>query len=346
MIRTHGAVTLVAETAADAAARWFALRRRKADAGEDQQFARWLESDPVNRRAYDEVTRSWEIAALAAADQNVIAMRSEALMIRARPPREYFRVWGAAATAATVLLAMTGIYFTNPGLLGSVEHRAGPDHMILRTGIGQQATATLEDGSRVTLNTNTAVEVNYSKLRRDIRLIAGQALFKVAHNAARPFIVAVANREVVAVGTEFEVRLDGEKVRVALLEGRVRVQPLSSQSGPQAAQPISVLAPGEQLVAGTAGDVMVKPAKVEELVSWETGRVRFDNTPLSEAIAEMNRYNHTPIVIADPSLARIRISGTFRAGQSWPFAEAVAEAFAVRAESSSDAIRLHTVAKS
>jgi len=338
-------LSLVSDTAADAAAAWFALRRRKADAFEEQQFTDWLEANPANRRAYDEVTRSWEIAALASADQNVIAMRSEALMLRAKEPRENWRVWGGAAAAAIVLLAFTGLYVTDPHLLQRTEQPADLQHMVLRTGIGQQATATLEDGSRVTLNTNTVLEVNYSKLRRDIRLIAGQALFKVAHNTARPFIVAAASREVVAVGTEFEVRLDGQKVRVALLEGRVRVQPAALDTGKGLANdPIAVLAPGEQLTASTAGDVTVKPAKVAELVSWETGRVRFDNTPLSDAVAEMNRYNHTPIVINDPSVAKLRISGTFRAGQSWPFAEAVGEAFNLKAESGRQSIRIRPVA--
>lgn len=334
-------IQLVPETPAEIAARWFALRRRKADSIEEQQFTDWLEANPDNRRAYDEVTRSWEISALAAADPTVVAMRSDALMLRPGKQREYTRLWGALATAATVLLAVTGVYVSDPGLVHrAVQPASDNAHMVLRTGIGQQATATLEDGTTVTLNTDSILEVDYGALRRDVRLIAGQALFKVVHNAARPFVVTAGDRQVIDVGTEFEVHLEGQKVSVALLEGQVRVQPLATTPRGREPEPVAILAPGEQLIAGTEGDVVVKPADVEQLVSWKSGRVRFDDTPLPEAVAEMNRYNHTPIVLADPSLSDIRITGSFRAGQSWPFAEAVGEAFSLKAEVNGDSIRI------
>ena len=338
-------VQLVPESPAAIAARWFALRRRKADGIEEQQFTDWLEADSANRRAYDEVTRSWEISALAAADPTVVAMRSEALMLRPKKQREYTPLWGALATAATVLLAVTGVYVTNPGFLHRTVEAAADDHMVFHTGIGQQATATLEDGTTVMLNTDSTLEVDYSALRRDVRLIGGQALFKVVHNAARPFIVTAGNRQVIDVGTEFEVQLQGQKVSVALLEGRVQVQPIATSTRDREPQPVAILAPGEQLIAGAQGDVVVKPADVQELVSWKSGRIQFDDTTLADAIAEMNRYNHTPIVLTDPSLSDIRISGSFRAGQSWPFAEAVGEAFSLKAEVSGDSIRLRRQGK-
>ena len=337
---------LTPETRAETAARWFALRRRKADSIEEQQFAQWLEADPANRSAYDEVTRSWEISALASADPTVVAMRSNALMLRPKKQREYTKLWGAMATAATVILAVTGIYATNPGLIHrTIRSASDSNHMVFHTGIGQQATATLEDGTTVTLNTDSTLEVDYSAIRRDVRLIAGQALFKVVHNASRPFVVTAGNRQVIDVGTEFEVQLQGQKVSVALLEGRVQVQPVAASAHDRVTQPVAILAPGEQLVAGAEGDVVVKPADVEQLVSWKSGRIRFDDTPLSDAVAEMNRYNHTPIVLADPGLSDIRISGSFRAGQSWPFAEAVGEAFALKAEVNGDSIRLRRQGK-
>jgi len=336
-------IQLLPDSPAETAARWFALRRRKPESMEDLQFAQWLECDPANRRAYEEVTRSWEISALASADPTVVAMRSDALMLRPKKQREYSRLWGSLATAATVLFAITGVYVTNPGLVHhTMRTNSSPDRMMLHTNVGQQATATLEDGSVVTLNTDSTLQVDYSALRRDVRLISGQALFKVVHNASRPFVVTAGNRQVIDVGTEFEVQLQGQKVKVALLEGRVQVQPLATSSRDRdvPTQPVAILAPGEQLVAGAEGDVEVRPADVQQLVSWKSGRIRFDDTPLSDAVAEMNRYNHTPIVLADPSLSDIRISGSFRAGQSWPFAEAIGEAFALKADVTTNSIRL------
>ena len=334
------AVQFAPESPAEAAARWFALRRREPDFIEEQQFSEWLEAAPEHRRAYDEVTRSWEISALAAADPTVVGMRTEALMTRPRERRDYSRLWGALATAALVLVAFTGVYVTRPGFVGTAgEVAANPDHIVFRTGVGERATASLEDGSTVVLNTNSVLEINYSKLRRDVRLVAGQVLFKVAHDTARPFIVAAANHEVVAVGTEFEVRLDGEKVRVALLQGRVRVEPIVGHRGPARAEDIAVMAPGEQLVASSAG-FLVNHANVEQLVSWQTGRVRFDNMRLADAVAEMNRYSRTRIMIDDPAAADIRITGAFRTGQSYSFAQTIGEAFPVEVEQSGDTIRL------
>ncbi len=333
----------LSESLAETAARWFALHRRKPDSIEEQQFADWLDADPAHRQAYDEVVRSWDIAAVAAADPTVAKMRSDALMVRpARERRDYSRMWGALATASLVLIAFTGVLLTQPDLLGSAGDVAPDrDRIVFRTNVGERATATLEDGSTVILNTNSILEINYSELRRDVRLIAGQALFKVAHDPARPFIVAAANHEVVAVGTKFEVRLDGEKVRVALLQGRVRVEPIAGRRGIATGENVAVLAPGEQLVASATG-MVVNRADVEELVSWKTGRVRFDNMRLADAVAEMNRYSRTRILIDDPATADIRITGAFRAGQSYTFSETIGEAFPVEVEHSGDTIRLRS----
>ncbi|HEX8938123.1 MAG TPA: FecR domain-containing protein [Sphingomicrobium sp.] len=341
---TQGAAItpLIPETPAEAASHWFALRRRKPDCIEEQQFAEWLEADPANRRAYDEVTRSWEISALAATDPTVVTMRTEALMVRPPKQRDFSRLWGALATAALMLIVFTGISLSYPGLIGSARDIAARrDQITLRTGIGERATATLDDGSTVVLNTNSTLEINYTRLRRDVRLLAGQVLFKVAHDAARPFVVAAANHEVVAVGTEFEVRLEGQNVRVALLQGRVRVAPITAGRRGPAAEEVAVMTPGEQLVASPAG-MLVNRTDVGELVSWQSGRVRFDNIRLAEAVAEMNRYSRTRIVIDDPAAADIRITGAFRTGQSYSFAQTIGEAFPIEVEQNGDVIRLHS----
>jgi transmembrane sensor len=329
------------ETPVEAAARWFALRRRSPDRFEEEQFAEWLEADPANRRAYDDVSGSWEVSALAASDPTIVTMRNEALMARPPRQRDFSRVWGALATVALVLVVLTGISVTYPGFIGKAgDAVAGREQFVLRTGVGERATATLDDGSTVVLNTNSVLEINYTRLRRDVRLAAGQVLFKVAHDTARPFVVAAANHEVVAVGTEFEVRLDGEKVRVALLQGRVRVEPIKARGSSRDGN-VAFMVPGQQLVASAAG-LEMKPANVRELVSWESGRVRFDNTRLADAVAEMNRYSRTRILIDDADTGEIRITGAFRTGQSYSFAQTVSEAFPVAAEQHGETIRLRS----
>jgi transmembrane sensor len=101
------------------------------------------------------------------------------------------------------------------------------------------------------------------------------------------------------------------------------------------------MAPGEQLVASSAG-LEVKPANVRELVSWQSGRVRFNNTRLADAVAEMNRYSRTKILVDDQSAGDIRITGAFRTGQSYSFAQTVSEAFPVQVEQHGETIRLHS----
>jgi transmembrane sensor len=101
------------------------------------------------------------------------------------------------------------------------------------------------------------------------------------------------------------------------------------------------MAPGEQLVASNGG-IVLNHANVQELVSWQSGRVRFDNERLADAVAEMNRYSRTRITIDDPAAAEIRITGAFRTGQSYSFAQTIGEAFPVAVEHSGDTIRLRS----
>jgi transmembrane sensor len=131
-------------------------------------------------------------------------------------------------------------------------------------------------------------------------------------------------------------------VRVALLQGHVVVKPapVLPRSGPLPSS--ARLEPGEQLVAEAGRPVRVARADVEELTSWREGRIRFDDTPLSEAVAEMNRYSNIRIVIEDEEAGRIRVSGAFRTGRSQDFAAAVASLFPIQAQEADGEIRLRS----
>ena len=346
MNRIHRDIDSERETPAIAAARWFARRRRGLRGYEKEEFTGWLEMSSENRRAYDDVTRSWELAFDAASDPEVVAMRSAALMLRPER-RRTIPIWGGLIAAMLVILVSVGIYFfssvqpSNPPLIAVAKPR------ILQTAVGERASVTLDDGSIVTLNTNSKVQVAFSEKRRDVTLLKGQAFFQVAKDKAHPFIVTAGDREVIAVGTEFEVGLEMQGVRVALVEGRVNVRkalPGSMRLTDAPEWPVeqTMLEPGEQLFAATTGTVSVKPVKVAELLSWREGRVRFDDTPLSEAVAEMNRYSKSPITIADPHIADLKISGAFRTGQPKSFVTAITEVFPVRADVKPDGIMLRS----
>jgi transmembrane sensor len=213
------------------------------------------------------------------------------------------------------------------------------------TAVGEQRTLTLEDGTRVYLNTNSRAVVHYDKKLRQVNLEKGEALFEVAKRPEWPFVVTAGNQQVTALGTEFIVRWDSKDLAVTLVEGKVIVSPVKFVStgaskrqeegasttpertpGPDAAAEFT-LSPGQRLtLAGSASPKVDRPP-LERVTAWQRGQVAFDDTPLKEAVAEMNRYSTMRLQIEDPSAAAIRVSGIFRAGDSANFAQAVAKTY-------------------
>lgn len=333
-----------------AAATWFARRRGGLTAHEELEFATWLATDPANRAAYDDVVQIWKIAGQAANDPRTTRMRGQAQMIRRRP--RYLAIQVMAAAAVTLMVLGAGSWRFHRLTTASTPPIMSAAPLFFQTAVGERSTVMLDDGSVVTLNTGSKLRVDFTPTRRDVSLLAGQALFQVAKDRSRPFVVTAGDRQVVAVGTEFDVRLEPQGLRVALLEGRVKVRPTiparsagrtSAAEMPQEPEMVVTLEPGEQLSAMTGGAAVVRRAVVADLVSWREGRVRFDDTPLADAAAEMNRYSRTPIVVADPHVAKIRVSGAFRTGQSRSFVASITDLFPVRAEVTKDAIVLRQI---
>src|SRR3546814_7268470 len=172
------------------------------------------------------------------------------------------------------------------------------------TDLGEQRTERLPDGTRIILNTQTAVEVRYSRQRREIALQHGEAMFEVAHDAARPFVVATGDGSVTALGTRFQVRNEGAGAIVTLLEGSVEV---TSQADRRQ------LKPGEQARYGAgAMGIDVRQIDPPATTSWLQGRLDFSGLPLAEAISEANRYSGVKLRLGDPRLADLPVGGSFR----------------------------------
>lgn len=186
-----------------------------------------------------------------------------------------------------------------------------PSSPAYETDIGAVEAVPLSDGSRVTLNTETRIKVDLTQSERRINLTRGEAYFEVAKDPARPFVVDVEDKRIVAVGTKFSVRRDADGIRVFVTQGTVRVEQSDAGQTPHA---LAQLQPGS--IAHAVADSVVfqtrTVAEVEQLLTWRTGYLVFDHTPLSEAATEFNRYNRRKIVITDPRLAAIRIGGNFR----------------------------------
>jgi transmembrane sensor len=182
----------------------------------------------------------------------------------------------------------------------------------------------LADGSRVELNTSTRLRAKVSHDRRIVWLDRGEAYFEVAHDASRPFVVYAGARRITVLGTKFLVRREGEGVEVAVVEGRVRVDPIRQQR----ARP-AVLTRGDLALAKGEATLLAPPSiqKVETELSWREGMLVFDRSTLADAVTEFNRYNRRKLVVEGDAAANVRIGGSFEAQNIDAFARLLQQAF-------------------
>ena len=313
----------------DAAVDW--LMRRAAGPLDEHQaraFEAWLAESAEHRQAYDEVEWIWGAAAAVEGQPRIEARRRWVLrsVNWMRPDR---RAIAAALVAAVLGAATLGIGWINASKPLATQS--------FKTNVGQQATVTLPDGSTVTLNTDTIVRTRADDERRMVYLDKGQAFFKVAKDHRHPFIVHAAGRTVTALGTAFDVRVDGGALKVVLVEGKVRVETAKPSAGQLSLTPAnrqgSTAAPapqqatemsaGSELVALTDSDWRLTRTNVARETSWLNRQIVFDDQPLGAIVDEMNRYTDKKMIIDDPALARRRLSGIYTVGDLTAFSEAL-----------------------
>jgi transmembrane sensor len=245
-----------------------------------------------------------------------------------RPSR--FSPW-ATTLAATLVAAViaTAYYWRDNALV---------------TEIGQQQVRLLQDGTRIVLNTDTRIEVNFDEHARRVRLVRGEARFDVSKHPTWPFVVSVGEREIRALGTSFIVRHDSiEDLSVTLVEGQISVAPIGrNETAPS--QTVQILAPGQRLIVSQHHAQAVDRPELSRVTAWERGRVEFEETPLEDAVNEMNRYSTTHITIADAQVGQLHVGGVFRAGDSGEFVKIVTAAFGLRADRNGSAIVLSRLA--
>lgn len=293
------------------AADWF-LRRRAADwrPEDERALEAWLAADPEHRATFEAVAQAWDDAGRAAASEGVRRMRAEALAVRPERRGLAQGPWArAAAVLAVAVLATGGAWLVQRG-----QAPVAQAEQVYRTDVGERATVTLADGSRVLLNTGSEVRVGYTDGRRNLFLASGEAWFDVAKDPNRPFVVSAGAHKVTAVGTSFDVRLEPAGLRVAVSEGRVAVDARTRR--------LSEVAAGERM--DVIGDTAVLRPNTGPLAGdWREGRIEFASVTLAEAAAEMNRYRRTPIVVSDPAAGRLKVSGVFYAGDGSGFLDAL-----------------------
>jgi transmembrane sensor len=205
----------------------------------------------------------------------------------------------------------------------------------LATGPAEQRIVDLSDGSQVTLNANSRVVIQYNDGARKIVLARGEALFDVAKDRTRPFVVVAGDRKVIALGTSFEVRREepaGSAFAVTLVEGRVAIEPISWPDAPPSAgaNGVQLLNPGQRLrFTGGTAETLDSPS-IERVTAWRRGRLIFDNATLSEAAAEFNRYGTHKLVIEGAATQTLRVGGVFKINDPYSFAQSMANTYALR----------------
>lgn len=331
------------------------FRTEDTDAGARQRFETWLSISPEHVRAYLELTSIWEVVS---ASEPADASSIDALIARARTVSNVVPLEVPAAgesrsdepheaRPAGRRRAFTGIVGLAASILLMIVITSVwlySQRNTYSTAIGEQRSILLSDGSIVELNARSIVRVRFSETERAIDLLAGQALFRVAKDKARPFIVNSNQTKVRAVGTQFDVNQRKHSTIVTVVEGTVSVfsdgsqahtgpgiaqERSSSQRPPtsQAKEPRGLLekAPGEILL--TAGEQAVltfgtppKPqrADIATATAWTQRRLIFDSTPLSEVAEEFNRNNTRPLVIEGKALEDLHVSGAFSSSDPEP----------------------------
>ncbi len=312
------------EMAAEEAVAWSARKRLGLMSGSDQdRFQAWLDR-PESARAWQDVEQRLDELAVYAAEPEVRWIRDAALANS--PPARRRMGWPIVTLAAAALALAIGLpILLRPSLLtGSTQAPAATRYA---TSVGARRDIRLIDGSIVSLDTDSIVEAAFTSERRDLRLLQGQAYFRVAKDPRRPFRVAAGRQEIIATGTQFDVRLDPGLFSVVLVEGHVRVSTLRNGVAPV----VRGLQPGQALVADSAGQRIVAVDK-GSATSWLQGQVVFRDEPIGAAVAEMNRYRTTALVVEDPRVAQLRVSGVFDTRHPENFLAAVTALYPIDAQ--------------
>jgi transmembrane sensor len=355
--------TQIEDERLEAAAEWFLrVRAEPREAETLPGLQKWIEADSRNFVAYQQVLASWGIVGEYANAPEIVVVRRDALDDSRKVSEERFSTPRSTASGLAGLFRHKGLQAAlAAGLLAVLA--AGwwlmaPHSRVYETERGEQTNRLLADGSSISLDADSRVRVRYTDGAREVTLERGQARFTVAKDVVRPFRVRARGQTVVALGTQFDVDLIAHSVRVILIEGSVAVAGVShdrNDAGAVPALPIDEPAATKKAAAlrSAARAVSVSDGGVVEMkagqvlrvrddggvsrladidlaraTAWNSGKLFFDNEPLSSAVERINRYSREQIFV-DPGVADVAITGVFNAGDTDAFIEAVTNYFAV-----------------
>ncbi|MGH7957857.1 MAG: FecR family protein, partial [Opitutaceae bacterium] len=323
------------------AAAWFGRCEIGLTPEQKREFMRWLEADERHGEALRDMDETWDfLDGLKEIKRPVMAPAREPSGIS--PATRRFARPLIFAAAAAVALAFAGLW---------APWNEAPIVREAITEAGGMKKLELPDGSIVYLNASSGAKIRFTETIRLVELLHGEAHFAVAKDAARPFVVTTGEVAVKAVGTAFNVRREAQTVEVFVTEGKVRLEDatkgaslLSHGASPTTSPPRApgnanpapaspILAEPGLLVAGQRASVplsataapqaaVIAPiaaAEMQQALAWRARQLEFDMTPLTQVVAEFNRYNGHQLVIDDVDLGRQPFGGSFQADNTSVF---------------------------
>jgi transmembrane sensor len=302
---------------------WFVRLQSEQCSEQDQQlFATWLAKNSAHRAAYVKAEQLWGTMDNLKTLDNIPALNEAR---KATPTKSHL---STIASLLIITMLLSGVY---------LEYSA--ETLTYTTAQGEHRHIVLADDSRIDLNTNTQLQVKVSLLHRQVRLMQGEALFTVSHEALRNFTVQADTLRIRDIGTRFNVRLEPERVAVAVLEGEVELD------DGQSVNHQSLLAGNQRFYIKNTGLSQSETVTPESVTAWLNGHLVFKRAPLRQVTTELERYHPVKFVFANPELAQETLSGTFEANNLEPFLHAIETLLPIRAKHQGNTIFLQRTHK-
>lgn len=277
----------------------------------------WIDADPRHAVAFAIAQDAWRKSARVRLRQGNLfekATQAADMPIPSLPVKP-----GFLTRRQTIITGLSAAALASVVGIGSAFRLLGQRH---RTGHAERAVAQFADGSSIAMNGETAMDVDMQESRRLVHLLRGEALFDVARDPARPFIIDLNGARIEVLGTKFNVRKREGTVELSVIEGLVSVS-----SGKEfvkvPAGSTAIIRPGASVIAVKAPEV------VQQRVAWSEGFLEFNNRPLEEIVEEFNRYRTSPIIIGDPRIGSTIITGRFGLTESDEFVAALESSFGI-----------------
>lgn len=268
------------------ALKWFFLLQSEHCTDKDRRkFNRWFCKNEAHQTAYAHAERLWSETDRLKETPDIPGLR-EARQRRPKHQPAGILGWALFFLISSALMS-----------IGWLEYSA--ETITYSTRLGEQRLISLADGSRINMNTATRLHVRISYLQRKITLDTGEAVFDVAHETWRPFVVHTDKLQIRDIGTRFNIHKQQDEISITVLEGAVEIDGVRLDEGYQ------------QHYSSRSDHAILRPVDTEQIAAWQRGRLIFRQTPLAAVTAELERYHPVHFIFTDPAIAHETLSGTF-----------------------------------